>query len=70
MLAEERGMLPLTQKRLKLIVLKAREDCEVICSGISANGAVLGFSDNKGIRVFTLTLVSDQSKHFIINLDF
>ncbi|KAK3790452.1 hypothetical protein RRG08_015921 [Elysia crispata] len=59
--AEERGMLPLTQKRQKLIVLKAREDCEVICSSISASGSVLGFSDNRGIRVFTLTLENETS---------
>ncbi|GFR84467.1 cirhin-like [Elysia marginata] len=59
--AEERGMLPLTQKRLKLLVLKAREDCEVICSSISASGTVLGFSDNRGIRVFTLTIESQSS---------
>ncbi|RUS80365.1 hypothetical protein EGW08_011862 [Elysia chlorotica] len=57
--AEERGMLPLTQKRKKLVVLKARDDCDVICSAISASGTVLAFSDNRGIRVFTLTLKNE-----------
>lgn len=59
--AEERGMLPLTQKRLKLIVLKAREECEIICSNISASGAVLGFCDSRGMRVFSLKIENHSS---------
>ncbi|GFN75170.1 cirhin-like, partial [Plakobranchus ocellatus] len=59
--SEECGMLPLTQKHLKLVLLKARPDCEIICSNISASGTVLGFSDSRGIRVFSLAVEDNES---------
>ncbi|CAL1532765.1 unnamed protein product [Lymnaea stagnalis] len=52
---EAKGMLPLTQKRIKLAKIKAREGQHILCSAMS-HGGTIAFSDTKGVRVFNLNV--------------
>ncbi|KAK6982298.1 cirhin [Biomphalaria glabrata] len=53
--AETRGMLPLIEKRIRLVRLDARDGHEILCSTMSSNG-VIAFSDVRGVRVFDLLI--------------
>ncbi|KAH9508862.1 hypothetical protein Btru_050267 [Bulinus truncatus] len=53
--SETRGMLPLTEKRIRLLKLDAKDGHEILCSTISNNG-VIAYSDVRGVRIFHLVL--------------
>ncbi|XP_046328638.1 U3 small nucleolar RNA-associated protein 4 homolog [Haliotis rufescens] len=61
-------ILPLDTKPLKLVQLKAKIGECVVCSAIAADGALIGYSDERSIRLYTFTVNESEDLQPVVTL--